>query len=264
MTVKSEHVFQLLKEAVKKANLPLEHASFEPLSLQINNEPGPVYISKRYLYENIYKQVEKAIKKGEENVRLNVAYLNRIASYLSYEDYFHFVQISSSAYSPKFNEILGNWYSYVRCNSGLDQLLISPVRIFEQDGAVMLELKGPRRSFVGKARIKGGCLLCLLEAGEDKELHLCFKIGVARYPKVIKGTFSGNSTGGDPIAGREILVREETLKFEEMKNRKINLIRSLENPDPLDSRIVHFFKEYTGNYIKVSLVGSFDLNDLLL
>ncbi len=264
MLVKSQHVFQLLHDAAQKANLPLEHASFGPLSEQINNVPGEVYISKRYLYENVFKQVDKAIVKGEVNVRLNVAYLNKIAAFLSYNDFFQFIHTSSSTLNVQLRECLGNWYSYVRCNSGLDQVLVSPVRIFEQDNKAMLELKGPRRSFWGEVRIRGGCLLCLLEAGEEKELHLSFKMGVARAPKVLKGTFSGVSTGGDSVAGREILVREDVLIFEDMRNRKVSLEEARQNNDLLDPRIVHFFKDYEGNYIKVSLVGGFDLDDLLL
>lgn len=264
MIVKSQQVLQLLQEAAQKASLPLEHASFGPLSEQVNDVPGQVYISKRYLYENVFKQVERAIEKGEENVRLNMAYLNKIAAYLSYKDYYQFVYAFGSTLNARLKECLGNWYSYVRCNSGLDQVLVSPVRIFEEDYKAMLELKGPRRSFRGEARIKGGCLLCLLEAGEEKELHLSFKMGVARHPRVLKGTFSGISTGGDPVAGREILVREESLKFEDMKNRKVSLEQARQNPGMLDPRIAHFFKDYEGNYIKVSLVGVFDLDDLLL
>ncbi|HCS21244.1 MAG TPA: hypothetical protein DIW47_11905 [Bacteroidetes bacterium] len=96
-----------------------------------------------------------------------------------------------------------------------------------------------------------------LDSGNGKKLSLVFKLGNTTELELLQGVFCGISSAGDPISGREILVKELEQDYEKMKWAQLSL--KDENTDP---RILNYFAEYAPNCIKIKNVSSFQLSDL--
>ena len=127
----ARNIIQLFEAVAQKAHCGLSHADFQFLSDEINTS-SEIYITKRYLYD-AYKKVQKTLENQEDKVKLNIAYLNGISSYLGFRDFISFEKSLIAPLNPILEGCLGFWYSYVRCNSGQDDVLVSPVRIFRAD-----------------------------------------------------------------------------------------------------------------------------------
>lgn len=263
MPVKANDVKLLVEQAAAKAGLSAEYADFHKLSELINEMPGPE-ISARYLYENLYKRSQNALEKGEAEVGVRPAFADKVAVYLGYRDYRHFVAMQNPPADALLAQCVGAWYSYVRAHSGLPHLLRAPVRIWQEGSGFRMALHGPHRRFEGTIDRRGACLFAHLLCEPDKELHLVFKIGMAQSPAVLKGVFSGVSTSGDPIAGREILVRQADAALESLSNQLFDFGDPNWDSAALDPRILGYFREFQGSYLKISHASTFTLDDLLL
>jgi len=250
-----DKIKMLMKEVSDKANLPLNYSSFGPLSELINNTNPRVgiWVSKRYLYENVYKQCKKVEEEGGDKVNLNQTYVDRICQYIGYKsfsDWDHQGSNKQPNYLPLDARLLacaGYWISYVRSNVNNGDILCAPVRIFQQANEMRVEMRGSRRTFYGALRLKGFNLFALIDTGNDKELHLIFWIGLCLEPQVLKGVFSGISSAGHPIVGREVLVKVEQ---EELKWQKLNLNKE-EDRKQLPPKLVTFFEKHEENSIKI-------------
>jgi hypothetical protein len=102
---------------------------------------------------------------------------------------------------------------------------------------------------------------CLLESKQDKNLHLVFNVGHSKRPNVLQGVFSGMSTAGDPIAGREVLVRRKEKIFE-LKNSRQSISEMLKSKSEEEKIIGKYFKEVNQNILKGGKSSTYELTDL--
>jgi hypothetical protein len=259
MEYNSAHVKGLLQALADHTGQTFDGHGFMAMSEALQEFQEFPEVSRRYLSEKLHKRIQDS---GSMKIGLVRDKLEKIARFLGFQNFNDFVNTRYSPIDPRLLGCIGNWYSFVRCNSGRPDLLISPVKIFRNGQKVYLRLKGIKRVFVGELRLKGSCLFCLLDTGSNKELHLSFKIGMEEHPMLLQGTFSGVSSGEDPIGGRELLVREDHLDFDELANRKISVLEAIENGEEKFTRIGNYFANYDKNNLKISNVSTFDLDDL--
>lgn len=267
MQYNPHHILLLLGQAAEQAGSSLEYAQLGRLSESINEQarlPEEPEITRRYLYEKLLVRCRKAITEQASVVGLADAYVNRIVKYLGYRNFDHFTTLQQRPADAQLEQCIGAWYSYVRENSGLPHILRAPVRIWNEENQYYMELRGPHRTFTGLIHRRGACIFAKLSYEPDKELHLVFKIGNAQSPELLQGVFSGMSTNGDPIAGREILVRQSEQIPEALSPRKFNISQPDWDAVELDARIVRYFEDFGRNYVKVTGVSTFTLDDLLL
>lgn len=255
----------LLKLAVKKGNKTWDRFGIIELSALVNDKlPSAAYrpIGNRYLYDTLYLSIQQALKTDRNSISVDRACMDSLAFYIGFQSLDEFIQHESPQLPQSASSILGNWYSVVRCNSGRPDLLLSPVQIsMEENQTAYLQLKGPHRMYKGKVKWIGSSISCHLESTDKaKVLHLSFLLGVAKSPKVLTGVFSGVSTGGFPIAGRELLLRTE-VPFPELKNLRIPLQGKSPQVE-IPKQILHYFADYSHCYFKVKEVSTFDFLDL--
>lgn len=84
----------LLERAVEKAETTMDYSGLETLSNRINEvaqERLGVEISRKYLYDNVYCQIKKALQLRQEEVFLSRIHLNAIASFLGFRDVLQFL-----------------------------------------------------------------------------------------------------------------------------------------------------------------------------
>lgn len=215
-------------------------------------------LSDEYLYRKLFRPTER----GEETLKLNPAILNNIAQAIGFKSYAHFLKISDPMSNPCIKNAIGVWYSYVRCNSGQPYVLRAPVKIFEEKREVLMEMKGSVRKFSGHVNAMGECLRCNLQS-ENKSLSLVLKAGIAAHPKVLQGVFAGLSTAGDPIAGREILIRQDA-EYDALTNERA-LINDLISADDRERKLVGtYFYNKEANILKGGRASTFGYDDLNL
>ena len=122
-------------------------------------------------------------------------------------------------------------------------------------------MKGPNRTFTGNLKYEGNCLCCHLVSQQDKDLHLVFYAGLEQNPRVIQGVFSGISSAGDPIAGREVLVRQDE-KFNMLQNFRRPIQEMLESKSAEAQIIAMYFKNPEHNILKAGKASTFSIGDL--
>ncbi len=250
----------LLELAVKQGNRNGDRFGIIELSTLVNEKLPTAYrpLGQRYLYDTLYLNIQQAKKNKRSTIAVDRSCMDSLAFYVGFQSLEDFIQHENPQLPQTASSILGNWYSIVRCNSGLPDLLLSPVRIYLGENKVaQMQLKGPHRSYQGKIKWIGSSISCFLESDDKaKALHLSFMLGVAKAPRVLIGVFSGVSTSGFPIAGKELLLRKEET-FEELHNRRIPI-----KEGSLPASILAYFEKYDSCYFKVREVSTFDFRDL--
>ncbi len=256
MATNPEFVKQLIEELADKTNESLDNRGFEVMSDYIEDKVK-TDISKRYLSE-AYLSVCQNIKKGVKEVRVYNHKMDSISKAIGYKSFKAFIQARFKPLDPSLIGCLGQWWSIVRANNGA-YLLKAPVRIFMNDSKteILIELQGGQRSFKGKVILRAGNIFCELDTGKDKKLYIVMKVGTSEKPLLLQGTFAGISSAGDPIAGRELFVRENNVAFEKMKWEKLPV-----GKNTLDERINKYFATYEGNCLKIGWVSTFSKSDL--
>ena len=227
----------------------------------MKKECGEPFFADNYLYKKMFLKARSAEAKGGGLLNLNDEYLEIIAGYLGYKSYAHFLELQHYKFPDELENCKGVWCSYVRCNSGDADVLVAPVHIYHKTKQMFIEMKGASRRFKGELKMEGKCLFCLLESGEDKNIHLVLRIGLAKKPNVLQGVFSGISSGGDPIAGREVLIRNDSA-FEKLKHRKMKISDLLISGNEEEKLIGEYFSAKQQNIIKGAPASTFELNDL--
>jgi hypothetical protein len=188
--------------------------------------------------------------------------MDAIAISIGYDSYSHFEQSARSAVNKILDSCRGTWLSYVRCNSGNPDVLVSPVEIYSEGRSIRMKLQGKIRLLDGELKLKGKCIHCLLESESEKSIYLVFKIGLVESPEVLQGVFCGISSGEDPISGREVLVRQET-KYGTLKNRKVPIEEFLRSASEEEVAIGKYFRKKDGNILKIERASTFTLGDLI-
>lgn len=249
----------LLQALADLEKVGLEYDDFAHMSAAICKAHSTELVSQRYLYDLYWRTMEK-LETGVEISRPRGYLIDLIAKHLGYPSFRHFVIRGETAISPSLQACMGTWWSYVRANAG-ERLLKAPVRIFQDENKnlVKMEMRTKGRIFKGLAHENIGCLTAYLDSGNGKKLALVFKLGNAPYFELLQGVFSGISSPGDPISGRELLLRETDLAFDDMHWEELLL-----TDGTTDSRIRNYFSDYGQNCIKIREVSSFTLSDLEL
>jgi hypothetical protein len=252
--IKTRHVLQLVEALAKSTGQSKDRHGFTKMSEKIDEE---VYVSPRYL-DDLYRNAKKKRDAGIEDTRVSGPHVDAIAQHLKFENFHQFTVSCEQKISPVLKSCIGNWWSYVRANSG-DYVLKAPVKIYMdpilQD--IRMELKGKERVFSGPIEEKAGCLSGFIESEKEKRIGLVFKLGSSQEIELLQGVFCGASSSGDPIAGREILVRAHDISYDEMAWSKHPLYE-----DELHEKIRKYFMDPGKNCIKIKEVSGFDFNDL--
>src|SRR5690606_27614722 len=133
--------------------------------------------------------------------------------FLKFETFNNFSRFCVMKPNDALMNCIGNWWSLVRSNAG-PHVLRAPVTIYLNDNyEVCMTLKGNEKVFQGILKMEGPCLVGNLDSGAGKLLSVIFKLGSRKEMTLIKGVFCGLSSAGEPIAGREILMREKFKPF---------------------------------------------------
>lgn len=250
----------LLGLAIEKGNRNWDRFGIIELSSLVNETLPAAYrpLGQRYLYDTVYLNIQQAKKAKEAIISVDRACMDSLAFYVGFQSLDDFVQHERPQLPKSASSIIGNWYSIVRCNSGRPDLLLSPVQIsLSENQEANFQLKGPHRYYRGKIKWIGSSISCFLESNDKaKTLHLAFMLGVAKEPKVLIGVFSGVSTSGLPIAGKELLLRAEE-EFKNLRNQRIPI-----QEGSLPDSILAYFENYDSCYFKVQEASTFDFLDL--
>lgn len=224
---------------------------------------GARRLGPRYVYDTLFLGIQRIKKAGETTLPLERAALNSIAIYLGYEGIEELISRYHPLVDPVLMAIKGNWYSIVRCNSGLERLLISPVQVTFKNQTGIIELKGPHRQYIGEMKWVAGSFSAHLTSTDGiKSIYLAFRVGVTKNPQILKGVFASISTGGTPIAGRELLWRSDKL-FTEMDNHIVELYKKSNPPIQLPISVQHYFSDFSKNYIRIDQASGFNTDDLI-
>ncbi len=254
----------LLQEAAERACLSLDYSNFSALSEFINDsrKNGDIHIKEDYLYKNIYRKLILYEKQQIDFISLNSSFVNQISKRLGYKSFDHFTDLKSKPIHPILLSCVGSWFSYLRRNTEKKELLRSPVSIYIEDHDVKISLSGPINEFKGTVSLSGGCIFCLFKSKNGKEFHHVYKIGIRKNPQLLQGIFSGASSGGEPIGGRVLLIRNK--EEENGKSiKKILLDQRTADNDPLMKSLLNYFTSLKKNNLRIDRAETFDLDDIL-
>ncbi len=269
MEISLNIVDELIRKALAKGRCTNDPFGLSELTIKINEGLDNKYkkIGNRYLNETIAASIKKARSEDRSTLSLSPLSLDSIAAFLGFENLETFRLHLNPTLSPGQLAIEGTWYSFARCNSGNPHILISPVLISIADNnEITMSMSGPSREYHGSIKWVAGSLSCYMSSADNaKYYHLAFKVGVVKNPKILQGVFSGISTSGLPIAGKELLVKTNK-RFDEMKNHRIDL-NGLNDPTenapfPISESILSYFRDFNNCYIKIANPSTFDLDDL--
>jgi hypothetical protein len=254
MIVRIEYILKLIDILSERTAQSKDFYGFRKMSEIIDDEH--VDVSPRYLDE-LYRKVSKKHHEGVTTCRASSPHLDAISHAMGYLNFQQFCNSCDYPISSVLEACTGNWWSYFRAPAG-NYIFRSPVRIFRDQlrQTMRMDLKGRERVFSGKIDERSGCLSGFLESGTDKRIGLVFKLGRSRHMELIQGVFCGISMG-DPVAGREICIRETGMEYEEM-----SWSSHLLDDKTIDYRIRDFFSEYEMNCIKIKDISGFEIEDL--
>jgi len=253
-------IMRLLKEVADKTGHKLLNAQFPEMYGKMKKQLHEILFAEDYMYKKMFLRARKNLETNTA-LKLKDEYLEKIAEYLGYKSYDRFLEMGRHQFPVALENCRGTWYSYVRCNSGNPEIFVSPVFIYPETKQLLVKMKGFTRIFEGELKMIGSCLNCLLESDQEKNIHLVLKIGLAKKPNVLQGVFSGLSSGGDPIAGREVWVRSDE-GFDEMKNKKMKISELLNSRNEDEKIIGEYFSDRQQNILKGGQASTFEINDL--
>lgn len=276
MKFKVKTLERLLIEATQKADKSLNFADLRDMTEDINrlvrkDKSRGVTFGDKYIYDNIYRKFNKMDE--EEDLNLNPKYVDTIARFAGYDNFREFeksltsIPIDTEGNTELIEDLIercgGVWWSYVRSNSGQPELLVAPMRIFQEKGKVIIQMKGGSNIYQSDLTMKSNCLRCLLDGGNRgvTQIYMVMKLASAPQPMVLLGIFGGMSQGGMPIGGREVWVREtdQNACFEDLVHQRLDME---EDKDKIHRNILHYFKDRKQNCWKGTLPSSFDMRDL--
>jgi hypothetical protein len=251
----------LIGKVAKEAGHPTVNTAFPKIHDIMKKACGEPFFAENYLYKKVFLRARLMEKKGGGILILKDEYVEIIARYAGYESYSKFLERRENKLAGELISCEGVWYSYVRCNSGDMEVLASPVHIYQKANQVFAEMKGSSRNFKGELKMERDCLYCLLESNKGKNIHFVLKVGVALMPNVLQGVFSGMSSGGDPIAGREVLIRQE-LGFDKLKHKRLKISTLINSKNEDEKLVGEYFSDKQQNILKGGQASTFELNDL--
>lgn len=258
----AQQIRRLLDEVGNETSLTPVHGNFPEIFRLLNERhkksTGENFtFSQTYFYRSLYSPLVR----GHRQLSLEIPILDAICKSIGYLSYTNFINSEHPALNKVLEKCIGAWYSYVRCNSGNPDVLVSPVHIYAKGKTILMLLQGKARKFAGEMKLKGKCIYCVLESESDKQIHLVLKVGLSDSPDVLQGVFSGISSGEDPIAGREILARQD-MPFEKMKNDKLKIETLCASDNEKEKIIGNYFRERDRNILSAGRSSTFTFSDL--
>lgn len=261
MNIKIFYIEKLLQALAKQTRQSLDSAGFKNMSDQIQKKTKSS-IDSRYLNESLYQKIEKAKKKGTQELKFQINNLNELAKFLGHENLLEFIDAVDRPLNPVLIGCFGVYTCYLRRNTEQGVILSSPVRIFESiEKQVLFELRGPDKIYSGPINFKNNCLFVLMQAPNGKEFHHVYKIGQKQQPKVLQGIFSGVSTEFEPIGGRVLLIRSDT-SYDLLKNESIPVAVLQQSSILSDRRIAEYLYNYADNNLSLLKSMTFSIDDL--
>lgn len=275
MPTAPQDVLSLLDALSQKTNQSMDYGGFGLMAMAmesfVETHKFPP-VSHRYLYENLYRACHTAKETGKSSLRISLARLDAIARFLGHQSFQGFVQ-SLNPPDPEpihpdaqaYSAYLGLWYSVVRSHSehGKKEIFISPVLIEMKEENLWMTLRGPSRNFSGAAFLDNRCLCATLTSASGKHIHLIFQVGTILEPKILTGVFVGVASAGNPVAGREILVRVASGKqMEDLGNYAIPLDNLEGLPLEVHPIIGKYFDSFEENIIKIPFPSTYTIKDL--
>ncbi len=254
-TVNITHIESLLEKLSEKTGYPLNHHGFGKMSEVMNNE-----ITQRYLYENLWTASRNSREANENTISLGHFHIDKIAEYLGYRDFDHFVKSLENPISSVLASVTGVYYCYVRKNAIEGSLLQSPVKIERMDNEITYLLKGAKRNYHGNMTYQEGCLFCTMTSG-DKSFHHVYQIMKHESPEVLMGVFSGISTSGDPIGGRCVLIKSKE-DFDDLTIAELSVDDLQKSTDINHQELAQYFETFEKNNLRVGRPFEFNIYDL--
>lgn len=256
MEFEAFHIKRLFELLAEKKKIDPCHSGFK----SIDGDHDLDLVSGKYLYEK-YGEALRAIEMKEKHIKCRLSILNTIAKATNFDSYTSFLQQFTFIQSSAHARFVGNWWSYARANA-IPALLKAPVKISsDAHGILQMKMKGGQNNFKGIVEIRANNLFCQLDAGNEKMFQIILKTGALERIQVMQGVFSGISSGFEPIAGREVFIKEEELDFENMIWRSFPLNAKTHE---LHKHVLNYFKTYKGNCIRGGRSSTFSIEDLLL
>jgi hypothetical protein len=256
-------ILKLMQALSETTKFRLTNASLKEMHIHLSNVYKNVPFGEDYLYKQVFQVARKRAEAGQQTISLNEFNIEYLLGILEYDNLEDFEQRYGKPSHHSLSDCTGTWYSYVRCNSGNPDVLRSPVSISETGKDIQITLKGPLRKFNGKLTWEAGCIYSLLESNSGKKLQLIFRASGINKPNVLQGVFAGVSAGGEPIAGRELLVRQD-VSFDELTNEKVSIDYLMSSSDQLLQRIGNYFSDKHTTILKAGSSFNFEITDLAL
>ncbi|MCI4667315.1 MAG: hypothetical protein MRZ79_04075 [Bacteroidia bacterium] len=251
---------ELLDMAFEKAELPKDIKAGKALTYEINKKSGTLELGDRYIYRTL-NNIKEIENEGKKQIGCRETYIDLICQYLGYKNFREFSANQGKIEDEILENCIGTWYSISRANSIKPLMLLAPVKIFKEGKNYKILMQGGVNKFEGLVERVKEVIYCSLSSESEKRFNFIMRIGYARNPKLLKGVFNGISSGGDPIAGRELLMRFQK-DFQEMKPMELSLEGHDDWPDWLDRRLFDYFQDFNKNCLKASRSARFNLDDL--
>jgi hypothetical protein len=246
---------KMLEQLSRKTGYGLDPGGLKLISEEIG------LINHDYLYKTLLQKIKKL--KGEALVTCQDFHVNAMLRHLGFPSIQSFEYGLANPLTDQLLSLIGSYYSYVRVNHPQHGLVLrSPVRIYEHEGKLLLQLNGKEYGYTGQIHLRHGCLFILLETAEGKCFHHVYKLATRKAPIVLQGVFSGVSTAFDPIGGRALLIRQE-LSFDKLTNRKEKTEVLADSENIEDTRVAGYFKDYYNNNVIPAKSSAFGFDDLL-
>lgn len=262
MKFRTAEIRRLFAAVAEKTKTNLDYASFRQMYDVLEKSENKPGFRESYLYKSLYCKLKEAEAQRHADVALNTNYVHYLAAFLGYTSFDQFLKMKNRPREQQLETCRGTWYSYVRIHTGGEFVLRSPVEIYSSGNQMMIRMKGAERMFTGELHWENNCIYSVLESNSGKKLQLVFRTGI-NHPKLLQGVFSGVSSAGIPIAGREILVRT-TEPFDRLSNKKMPLRELQHATDELQQLIGYYFRDKNETILRAGISGTFDVDDLEL
>lgn len=254
-------ILKMMQALSELTNFKLTNASLRKMHIHLSNKYKDLPFREDYLFKQVLNAARNKVEKGQTTINLNETNIEFLIGILEYNNLEDFEQRYGKPKHHSLGACAGAWYSYVRCNSGNPDVLRSPVYISENGKEVSIELHGPVRKFTGVLSWEAGCIYSILESSGGKKLQLVMRASEINKPDMLQGVFAGVSAAAEPIAGRELLVRQD-VPFDGLTNAKIPIHEQLESQDIDMRRIGNYFSDAASTILKAGPSVNFKIADL--
>lgn len=252
MKIKVKYLNHLISLLISKYDASGDRKGLEEIGETIG-------ITREYLYKKVVNPISKL--KGGDSIGLRDSIVKTLLGDVGFLSIGEFIRSIDYPVAGQVKSLIGSYYSYVRRNTKDGVLLRSPVRIYEKERRVFMELKGERWHYHGELILQKGIVSILLSNSEGKCFHHIYKVGSIENPKVVQGIFSGVTSAFDPIGGRVVLERRAEA-FTDLRTSALDVDRLKNSRIRNDKILANYFGKYTDNNLSIGRTTTFEFADL--